>query len=364
MTNFIKRFATFALVLSVLVPTAVYAAAYDIHWNLRDDSDSSDYNYDLSPCGVGYNNFSILGIDETTYKPKCFYPGDGLQWNGTSLVVAGVPYTSIGGLAGILEDINTALSGKASSASVSTLSSSIDSLTPYISTLSLVGPTFAEMNANLSGTSTSMTIASSTIQNGLVPRASWNTLWNTVSTLASSTVATSTVQAMGAGVFDALGQATSSAATVQAYSVQRSNHTGTQPASTITGLGAVATTSSYTDLTNKPTIGRAYEGTTQRTSAFPIFKSATVSSGVAAVHLTADGTSGGTALCTNGVIKDSLTVNFNDSTNSFQWGWAWSNSDKTLTVTANRYTTANILSGILGQTAANGSVAYISVWCY
>lgn len=34
----------------------------------------------------------------------------------------------------------------------------------------------------------------------------------------------------------------------------RSTHTGTQPASTITGLATVATTGSYNDLTNKPTI--------------------------------------------------------------------------------------------------------------
>lgn len=38
----------------------------------------------------------------------------------------------------------------------------------------------------------------------------------------------------------------------------RANHTGTQPASTITGLAAVATSGSYTDLTNKPTIPAAY----------------------------------------------------------------------------------------------------------
>lgn len=128
-------------------------------------------------------------------------------------------------------------------------------------------------------------------------------------------------------------------------------------------FGAVATTSSYTDLTNKPTIGKAYEGTTLRTGAFPLFLSATVSSGTAVVHLTDTGLSGGNALCGT-VIQDSVSVIFNDSGSSFQQSWAWSNSNKTLTVTANKFTTANILSGILGQAAANASVAKITVWCY
>lgn len=129
-------------------------------------------------------------------------------------------------------------------------------------------------------------------------------------------------------------------------------------------LATVATSGSYNDLTNKPTLGISYEGTTQRTSSFPIFKSATVSGGTAVVHLTTDGTSGGTTLCTNGVIQDSVSVIFNDNSASYQQSWAFSNSNKTLTVTANKFTTANILSGILGQAQANGSVAKISVWCY
>jgi len=44
---------------------------------------------------------------------------------------------------------------------------------------------------------------------------------------------------------------------VQAYAVQRTNHTGTQAASTITGLATVATTGAYNDLSGKPTIPAA-----------------------------------------------------------------------------------------------------------
>jgi hypothetical protein len=42
-----------------------------------------------------------------------------------------------------------------------------------------------------------------------------------------------------------------------AYLLNRANHTGTQTAATITGLATVATTGSYNDLTNKPTLGSA-----------------------------------------------------------------------------------------------------------
>lgn len=132
-------------------------------------------------------------------------------------------------------------------------------------------------------------------------------------------------------------------------------------------LSAVATSGAYSDLSGKPTIPngvKAYEGTTSRADAFSIFKSSTVASGVAVFQLTFDGLSTGTALFPNGVISDSVNPIVNDSTASFQMSWAFSNSNKTLTITANKLTTANILTGLLGQAAANGSVVKLSVWGY
>lgn len=131
----------------------------------------------------------------------------------------------------------------------------------------------------------------------------------------------------------------------------------------------IATTSqnglmASTSVSKMNTIGTAYEGTTLRTGAFPIFKSATVGSGIAVFNLTADGTSGGTALCTNGVIQDSVQYVVNDATAAYQMGWAFTNSNKTLTFTSNKLSTANILTGILGQVAANGAVVKLTVWCY
>lgn len=131
-------------------------------------------------------------------------------------------------------------------------------------------------------------------------------------------------------------------------------------------LATVATSGVYSDLTGKPTIPtvQAYDGTTQRLGAFPIYKDVTVSSGTAVFYLTNDNTSTGTALFSNGVIADSVNVTVSDAAASYQMSWAFSNSNKTLTVTTNKLTTANILTGILGQNPANGAVVKLSVWGY
>lgn len=132
-------------------------------------------------------------------------------------------------------------------------------------------------------------------------------------------------------------------------------------------LASVAASGAYSDLSGKPSIPgaqQAYEGTTQRLTAYPIFLSATVSSGTAVFQLTADGLSSGTAIFPNGVIQSSINLYVNDATASYQMSMAFSNSNKTITVTANKLTTANILSGVLGQAAANGAVIKLQIWGY
>lgn len=109
---------------------------------------------------------------------------------------------------------------------------------------------------------------------------------------------------------------------------------------------------------------RAYEGTTLRTNVFPIYKDATVASGVAVFNLTDNGLSGGTGLCPNGIIADSINPAVSDATASYQMSWALSNGNKTITVTTNKLTTSNILTGILGQSAANGAIVKLSATCY
>lgn len=110
--------------------------------------------------------------------------------------------------------------------------------------------------------------------------------------------------------------------------------------------------------------GKAYEGTTLRTNSIEYFGHATVASGVAVFNLTSDGTSTGTALFPNGIIQDSVALTVSDATASYQMSYAFTNSNKTITVTTNKLSTANILTGVLGQTAANGAVVKLSAFGY
>lgn len=117
-------------------------------------------------------------------------------------------------------------------------------------------------------------------------------------------------------------------------------------------------------LTNIPVQLKAYQGTTLRSGSFPIFKSATVSSGTAVFNLTNDATSTGTSLFPNGIINESINLLVSDATASYQMAYALTNSNKTLTVTANKLGTANILTGVLGQIQANGAVITLQIWGY
>lgn len=110
---------------------------------------------------------------------------------------------------------------------------------------------------------------------------------------------------------------------------------------------------------------KACEGIHFRSAAFSIYKTATVSSGTAVFHLTADGLSTGSALFPTAVIVDSVNVTISDSGISYQLAWVFSNGNKTITVTANKITTVSLITGILGQnSAANGIVVKLSVWGY
>lgn len=123
----------------------------------------------------------------------------------------------------------------------------------------------------------------------------------------------------------------------------------------------------YNNLTNKPTIPDAekcYENTTLRQPSFPIFKTGIVSSGVIVFHLTNDGLSSGTALFPNGIIESSINIFVSDAAASYQMSYALTNSNKTITITANKLGTANILTGILGQVQANGALVKLSIWGY
>lgn len=133
--------------------------------------------------------------------------------------------------------------------------------------------------------------------------------------------------------------------------LNRANHTGTQAESTVVNL--------VSDLANRPTV---YFGATLKANAIFYTASATVSSGTAIFQLTTDGTSTGTAIFPNGANLDSINAFVSDAAASYQMSYALTNSNKTLTVTANKLTTSNILTGVLGQASANSAVVRLTIW--
>lgn len=132
-----------------------------------------------------------------------------------------------------------------------------------------------------------------------------------------------------------------------------------------------ANTSLLDYIKNKPTIPvvQSYENTTQRLNPILINKSSTVAGGAgnAVFNLTADGTSGGTALCPNGVMLNSPNLSVNDATAPYQFGWTWSNSNKTMTVLAQKASGLAVLTfTLLGLPAPvpNGTSVNSTVICY
>lgn len=104
---------------------------------------------------------------------------------------------------------------------------------------------------------------------------------------------------------------------------------------------------------------KLYNGHTLVTGAFPIVKKATVSGGNFVVHLTSDGTSGGTALFAN-VYLDSLQLSAIDGVAPHMYGTpVLSNSNKTLTVpvtkSAGVYVSLLSLTLLGAAAAANGT---------
>lgn len=230
-----------------------------------------------------------------------------------------------------------------------------------------IGGGIAVAGGQMSVTTSSIETTDGTLQNTLDGKVS-TTTFNTLATTVSGLSSPAQVQADWNDASTTASDFIKNKPTIPAAQIQtdwnQSSSTAKDFVKNKPALAAVATTSSYTDLTNKPTLGISYEGTTLRANSFPIFKSATVSSGTVVFNMTSDGTSGGTALFPNGVIQDSVNLTVNDATAAYQMSWVWSNSNKTLTVTANKLTTANILTGILGQGQANSSVVKLSVWGY
>lgn len=337
-----KTFITTLIAISALTSTVAFAAPFDWVSSYRNSTDDDNTFYSFGRASS--TRPAVIGTTDANVQQVYYYLGNGLRVDGTSgsLGVGNFQISvDLGGWnpldVGNLGDLLDAKSNVSTVTALSTnLGAATSSMASVVTSLTGINLVMAEISANLYGTSTSMRANAASTTAGLISKADKAKL-------------------------DAL--STSTASQVQSDWTQTNSASSSfilhKPV-----LGAVATTSSYTDLVNKPTLGVSYEGTTQRTNSFPIFKSATVSSGTAAFNLTNDGLSTGTTLCTNGVIQDSVNAFVSDATASYQMSYAFSNSNKTVTVTTNKLSTANILTGVLGQAAGNGSAVKLSVWCY
>lgn len=176
----------------------------------------------------------------------------------------------------------------------------------------------------------------------------------TPSSLASSLTSYVTTSGLTSALAPyALTSALSSYATTTALATKFTTPTGTT-SQYVRGDGTLATL---------PVLQTAITGTTSKFASYRLYQSYTITTaGTAVFQLTADGTSTGTALFTNEVFTDSVQPIVNDATASYQLGWAFSNSNKTLTVTVNKLSTANILTGVLGQAVAPvGTVVKLAV---
>lgn len=113
-------------------------------------------------------------------------------------------------------------------------------------------------------------------------------------------------------------------------------------------------------------ISSVYNGSTPKTGVKMIVKTAaTTTGGIATYYLTSDGTSGGSALCSN-VYDESIDHEVNDSDNSYRYSWSLSGDNKTLTTTVTRQAPTTILGvGVLGALNAtpNSTNVRLTVLC-
>jgi len=162
---------------------------------------------------------------------------------------------------------------------------------------------------SVAGRTGAVTLSSSDIS-GLGTAAAQNTSYFDLAGAAAAAQSA----AISTAATDATTKANAAISTAEAYSIQRANHTGTQPASTITGLAtvatsgaysslsgtpslsAVATSGSYNDLSNKPTLGSA---AAQNTSYFDLAGAAS-SAAAASVPLNTKGAANGVASLDSG----------------------------------------------------------------
>lgn len=182
---------------------------------------------------------SLLGFNETTHMPFFIHLGTGsdIMFSGGLLKVNSIT-------SGQISDASTAFATFAQGAKADSALQSFTELDP------------------VAGASLTTHAALTTTAHGGIVASSDSRLTNArTPTAHASTHATGGSDPITATSIGA--DASGAASTAQAFSIQRSNHTGTQSASTITGLATVATSGLYSDLSGLPS--RSFTNNPSRT---------------------------------------------------------------------------------------------------
>lgn len=176
-----KLFAILGLI-GLFTASTAFANPYDIHFNSQDGSDAPT-TFDMS---VANGNFALLSIDPDNGNIiKEIYPGDQLQWTGTTFSLNNIPIgavlqleaeldsifsahstTTIPALQSAVSALQTTVSGiSAGSFNVGTFMATATATAPYIASATSTGFMSAPMVSKLSGLSTSTATQST---NGLL----------------------------------------------------------------------------------------------------------------------------------------------------------------------------------------------------
>lgn len=156
----------------LLFSSVAYATTPQIAQIPTLDSSSSPYTANITTQNLNGSTVWLMGFDPTTGAPASYYINSGLYLNGSmtggigQLDVNTIGAEKIFGLVGFETDTN---------ASMATVNSSLTSLsstvTDHASSLSTITALDAQVNANLFGTSTTMTAQAASTTNGLMTQA-------------------------------------------------------------------------------------------------------------------------------------------------------------------------------------------------
>lgn len=156
----------------LLFSSVAYATTPQIAQIPTLDSSSSPYTANITTQNLNGSTVWLMGFDPTTGAPASYYINSGLYLNGSmtsgigQLDINTLTTDKVSGLPGFENDTTTGMA--AINSSLGSLSSTVSD---HASSLSTITALDAQVNANLFGTSTTMTAEAASTTNGLMTQA-------------------------------------------------------------------------------------------------------------------------------------------------------------------------------------------------